>query len=227
MIKQFLENNRIYFETLVPAALSLSAVLVSCAAYNVSTTQTEIAQVAVAPNFYVSESYLYDDVRKIAYETVLEIFNEGAFLTSYDETVRSFIELEFRVKQEQKKVYVPLIGYYGNFFKEIQTTGKITEARGDNNNEIYGELYSGISDYEFANKNGSVFVQLKHYIRLSYKNQLGQEGVEYFVGEERSTAEVVDNKLRQWAEEITHGEMYRLNEITVQNIEKIISEHRK
>jgi len=225
MIKQFLTKNQVYFETLIPSLLSVTALVVSVITYSVINTQTEVAKIALAPSFYISETYIYDYTRNIAYETEMMIYNDGSHLQEYDETIRSFIELEFAANNERKTIYIPIIGYYDSFFKTNKTTGKLTTVKGENNNYLYSNLYRAVLTNNFRDKYGSVFVQLKHFIRLSYTDKMGNKATEYFIDDTRSDADEIDIMLKNWAQTLANGKVYRISEMSIQDIENIIIEY--
>ncbi|EGQ7967098.1 hypothetical protein HJA62_004212, partial [Vibrio vulnificus] len=185
-------------------------------------TQTEIAKTALAPSFYITETYLYDELRKIAYEKVLKIHNDGAKLREYDETIRSYIEMEFSAKNERQTVYIPINGYYDSYFKSKKLTGELTVVRGENNNELFSDLYRTVMENDFRTKYGSVFLELKHFAQLSYTDQMGNSGNEYFVNGELASSQEVESKIENWAKTLVDSQVYRISEISVQDLENII-----
>ncbi|MEP4902172.1 MAG: hypothetical protein ABJX82_10240, partial [Paracoccaceae bacterium] len=136
-MKQWLEENKIYFEIGSALVFGVASFIVAVAANKVSQNQLEIAKIQLEPLIFISEKYLKDDAG-VAVETILEINNAGAPIYGFSVDTRTF----YTVSTGSETIWIPVSGYYDATFELDAVDGKLAEVRGLNNNTAFGEVYS-------------------------------------------------------------------------------------
>ena len=180
-MKQWLNDNKVYFEVGSTLVFGIASVLVAVAANNVSQSQLEIAKIQLEPHIYVSEKYLLD-ISGVATETFLEINNAGAPIYGFTVDTKTF----YTVATNSETFWVPVNGYYYATFKLDAVDGKLAEVRGANNNLIYGEFYRQQLNSDHDANLGYAELGRKTVSRVSYESREKEVEEEYFVGEKRS-----------------------------------------
>lgn len=136
-MKQWLTDNKIFFEFISTVLFGLASIALGVASYTVAQSQLKIARIQLEPHITVAEKYLLDEAG-IAKETVLEIFNAGAPIYGFFVDNKVF----YTVSTNEETFGVPVTGYYYVTFNLDSVTGKLAELRGSNNNMFYGNTYS-------------------------------------------------------------------------------------
>jgi len=180
-MRNWLENNRIYFETFTPLLVSLAAIAVSLASYSLADRQLKLSTIDTQPNFYLKELYLYDPKIKQAYESELKIYNSGADISNFKKKINSFVEIEHYNETGKVVDYISIIGYYGVTFNSSDPVGELSLTKGENNNLKYSDVYFDFQNLNVSQKYGFVFLNLKHATKITYTNKLGENGVSYFI----------------------------------------------
>ncbi|MCR9966069.1 hypothetical protein [Vibrio antiquarius] len=222
-MKSWLEENKIYFETLAPVLLGVAAVLVSISSYMLTEKQLRVASLEAEPHFYLKEVYLYDEKLKKAYEQELRIFNSGAGISKFDASLSTMVEVEFYNKQGKQIEYIPLYGYYNGWYPSSEPKGELTLIKGHLNNEKFFDVIWALNDPEFTKKNGIVFLRLRHAVEIEYENMLGESGKKYFVDHSSVTKE-------QYASFMSNLEPLKainLSDLNIEYLSKVITEHNR
>lgn len=180
-MRAFLEKNKIYFETITPSIISIIALVISLSSLNMTKRQIEISTSDAQPHFYIKEYYLYDSDLKLAYEKELKIYNSGADVTNYEDTLHTLASIEFHSEKGKETIDIPLNGYYGGSSKTQDSKGEMTKYIGPNNNILFSRINDGISSVTFREKYGFASISLNHAVRISYKSKLSNEGYAYFI----------------------------------------------
>ncbi len=180
-MKDWLERNKIYFETLAPVLISIAALFVSVSSYLLTEKQLQIASLDAEPNIYLKEVYLYDPTLKRAYEQELRIFNSGESISNFDASLHTIVEVEFYTPQGKQTAYVPLYGYYHGWYSTDEPTGELTLVKGHLNNERFFDVIWSLKDPKFIEEHGTVFLRLRHSVEVTYSNKLGEKGQKYFI----------------------------------------------
>ena len=180
-MKQWLNENKIYFEIGSTLVFGLASVFVAVAANNVSQNQLEIAKIQLEPLIFVSEKYLTNETG-IATETFLEVNNAGAPIYGFSVDTRTF----YTVSTNSETVWIPVNGYYYATFELDAVDGELAEVRGENNNSIFWEVYSQQLNSDHDANLGYAEIRRMTITRVSYETREKEGAEEFFVGEERS-----------------------------------------
>ncbi|HHC6465846.1 TPA: hypothetical protein ACN36C_004600 [Vibrio parahaemolyticus] len=221
-MKTWLENNKVYFETVAPVFISIAALLVSVSSFMLTNQQLDLAKVEHQPNIYLKESYLYDEKLQSAYETELRVINTGAEISNFSQKVRSLLELEFYTDTGKYATYLPIYGYYDTSFRSSEPTGELVLVKGYMNNTLFHNLYVQTLSSDFNDKYGTVFVKLIHGTQVSYVSKLGENRNEYFVGKTHATKEQFDSLFANY----DSFRPVELNKVTSQQLGEKVLEFR-
>ncbi|WP_196389805.1 hypothetical protein [Vibrio cidicii] len=217
-MKNWLERNKIYFETIAPVLLSVSAVFVSISSYLLTQKQVELSSLEAQPHFYLKEAYLYDEALKRAYETELRIYNSGADISNFKKNLNSIIEVEFYTPAGKLTGYVPLYGYYNGTYSSSDPSGELALIKGHLNNNKYHEVYFAVQSSEFRDKYGTIFLSLKHGVDISYTNKLGEQQNAYFI----DNKPVPQSEYEAFMSNFSHNKAIDLSELTAETIAKTV-----
>jgi hypothetical protein len=192
-IKQFLKNNKIYFETIVIFILTLSllitSIMMSIQANNIAEQANKITNIQVdimkaqyQPflNFIIEP--IYDFNKSYYAQEKLIIINEGSPIRNFKST--SIICFEFYNWIENKtysKFRIPAFGFYDTTFDTYNQTGILeesicTQIEEGNRYKIFN-ITQQFPDYALAKNDNiiHVMIEFKRYILVEYQNMLGED----------------------------------------------------
>ena len=189
MYRSWLEQNKIYFETVAATLLSMMAVLVSCSQLQVARVQTKVAEEQLAlgkatamPRIMVTAHQLYDDESKKFTEDELRISNIGtpAFEARSDYAV--FLDAKITSWSnpgDSKTVRIPMRGYYGGTGVTQGHEGLLFTIRGDRNHSKMANFEDDIR--ALADSDG-YWLELNLYrlVNVSFKDILGGAHNKYY-----------------------------------------------
>lgn len=218
-MRNWLEKNKIYFETFAPLLVGVAAIVVALASYNLADRQLQLSAIDTEPNFYLKEVYLYDPIVKRAYETELRIYNSGADISNFKEQINSFVEVEHYNEAGKVIDYISIIGYYRVKHYSSDPVGELSLAKGEKNNDKYYNTYFDFQKLNSNEKNDDVFLDLKHAIKISYTNRIGVDGVSYFIDNLR----VTKDKYMEMMSNLNASSMVDINDFSVKHIKNILA----
>ncbi|MEZ9396747.1 hypothetical protein AB4393_12335 [Vibrio splendidus] len=218
-MRNWLNNNKIYFETFVPLLVSVAALVVALASYNLADRQLELSAIESEPNFYLKEMYLYDPTIKRAYETELRIYNSGADISNFKKQINSFVEVEHYNESGKVVDYISIIGYYGITYNSSDPSGELSLIKGERNNDKYFETYFDFQNLKSDENYGFVFLRLKHATKISYTNKLDEKGVSYFIDNLPVTNEKYLELMNNW----NASNMVDIDDLSVRHIKTILT----
>jgi hypothetical protein len=181
VIRSFLEKNKIFFETVIPFFLSCVAVVISLIAYNLSKQQYSLAELSVKPDLYIKESFNFDSANVVD-SSVLRIINSGNPITNVSKSIHSIAIIQFWSEVEEYQLHIPISGYYDGSINTGDLKGVLVQAFGHKNHYFLSQLHFGILSPDFRERFGTVFIEVKHAVRVSYKTKLGKDEEQFFIG---------------------------------------------
>lgn len=220
-LKTLLEKNKIYFETIVPLSISIVAIVVSLVSYNLSQRQFSLAELSVKPDLYVKESLIFND-SNIVESSVLQIFNSGHPVTKIGKSIHSILIVEFWSKSGKHHIYIPVSGYYDGSSKTGDLKGELVNAFGYNNRLLLAQLHYETLTPNFRDRFGSVFIEVKHAISVSYQTKIGNMEEQFFIG----TQPVPKNKYDELNEHYDPFSLVDLTTISAEYIGQKINEEK-
>lgn len=214
----WLEKNKIYFDTFAPLLVSISALAVAIASYNLTDKQLLLSSKNFEPNFYLKEQYLYDPAKKIAYETELRIYNSGAEISQYNKNVNTLLEIEHYNESGKVFSYIPIVGYYNSTYNSSEPNGELSLVKGQNNNSKYYDIYFEFQNANLTKKYGFVFLSLKNSTKISYTNKLGNAGESFFI----DTTPVSGLEYQKFINNWKASESVNLYDLSLKDIEEAL-----
>lgn len=171
VLRDFLKQNRIFFEVIAATALTTTSIYVSFKANNIAERQMEIMELENTPRIEIQRSQQYSDSTKTYQLTKWKVFNNNSKISNFEiEKEISYINI---VKKNSKEISIPLVEYInrnGNLSGQYE--GLIYEF---NNENCFKDEF--ITRQELANYGD---VDVKSFIELSYTNVLGKKEIIYF-----------------------------------------------
>ncbi|EEZ86468.1 hypothetical protein VME_36260 [Vibrio harveyi 1DA3] len=200
-MKEFLERNKIYFDTavvtlvgLASVALAIMAILVSVNANSIAQSQLQVAEASQQLNMLthlpkVSATFYHVDTTEGVRQETLEIVNSGQELYDLefypiailgygqDQIIHS--ENQFDPKLKLNKGEIPLVSYFPSMsYGYNENTGVLVRIPLKNVNglterleEISNTLRSDMVSYNFY---------VRRYLRISYVDSFGITHEEYY-----------------------------------------------
>lgn len=168
-----LKKNSIFFQVINWIVIGFAGIMVSITSYQLNREKAILDQVKSNPLFIIKRHLFRDNITNFFEEDILNVENLGESALSAD--VNYITILEASMPGKKRELFIPVEYFFAT--KSNQTTkGTLFEISGHKNNKIAYDLYTRIRTY---NKNNDVkmFIQtkLKTYIRIEYKNILGEK----------------------------------------------------
>ncbi|KGJ48087.1 hypothetical protein KD33_16840 [Clostridium sp. NCR] len=157
------------------------------------TYQAEISRQQIIPKINIFEQYVRssDGTDIGSDEIVIENYGEG--LNDFNSSIRTFYNVEYTSENlEHIQKEIPVKGYYTGQILTNRPTGTIATHTGKNNSKAYNEFWGSIINH-FSDREDSVYIEKKSYIKVSYEDSLENEYEDYYVLE-HGTGKKIDNK---------------------------------
>ena len=186
-IKEWLKENKIFFETIAIVLLSTMAIIVSIQSNKISSSQLRIAEdqkrIMVAQNLPLLRLNAYQVYTKETdkySEDIIKIVNEGPPLYEFHKDYVVFIEFEFGKRGEAlSKILIPLNGYYGSSFLTGESKNLLCTITGPKNKLKYDNFISEFRS--LAEKEGYyAFDKLRRFININYKDLFEQRHSDFY-----------------------------------------------
>ena len=194
-MKRWLENNKIYFETVAAASLSIMAALISYGQWVAAREQAALSKAEAAPVFDLRTRY-EPDSEGFAADEIIEITNEGGLARNLAVETVVYFDLDGYIDSmpmRDLKARVPVSDYYNTTMYTGESKGVVLELRGNGNNSKAAELQRGLRD--FAGKNQAVLSLLvTQYVQLKYTDKFGDAHSDVYLVSPIYGAEVVDER---------------------------------
>lgn len=216
IIRDWLNNNKIFFETIAVLLLALMAIIVSWNTNQIASYQTDIMKSEHLPIIHLDIAQIYDPSTKNYTRDELIISNLGAPLSEFETEEAIFFKVGYSNHKDGKIALIPLYGYYNAIFLTGNATGELVTFLNDEVAE--GNKYRAVhmsSEYnDFVQKrNGYGFANLVRYVRVSYKDIFGEIHKEFYIAATPLNPERFDTVLPDAPLRI-----YKLNETEGKNI---------
>jgi|GEM_PF-2923124 len=170
-IRKGLNNNKIFFETIVAILLSFMSVFVSFQANRIAETQTKIMKEENLPQLELRMTQEYNDQIKLYDNNLWLFFNHGGRLSDFDTKEYSFYKFTFHPNFDT--LVLPLYDY-------LNMRGVLTgESEGlvyqvDNNHHGAKEIELRDSLSQFG------YYDIETYVAVTYNDLFNDKHEEYF-----------------------------------------------
>lgn len=192
-MKDFLKENKIYFELASSIMFGIAALLISLASYNISREQLNASKLNNNPHFYIETELQKDEKTKMYTDKILKVYNAGAPVYNLNISHYEFIEVRY-FGEKQEIIYVPVNGYYSGQFLTHSPTGLLSTFRGYKNNSIMGKLDH--SSLEYTKKSDDYFeLQFKNIISISYTGRDEEQNTVYFFNRNHVSKDFVEGMI--------------------------------
>ncbi len=180
--RAFLSRNKVIFETLTAALLSLMAVAVGITQLQIADEQTQLQRAAQSPTFAVAEVYVWSDELESYTDTWLNVHSIGAVARNIDARTAVFIEISLSISGTNRVTFSqPIQGYYFERHPQGNLHGHIFRFRSDNNNLAYSRIENAF--YDALNNDTTMLggsMHLRKYVKISCQDMTGSSSVRYF-----------------------------------------------
>lgn len=221
-MKNWLEANKVWFETVAASLLSLMAIVVSVSQNWVASKQTElltiqtrIAEAQASPQFEVEMRPKLNDLTAKYDDYVLIVNNRGGMVEDFRADAAFFLRLEVAgAGTEVLKADVPVNGYFTAGFLSAAGTGELVTMVGNHNNAIVVKLADELRELAHGRKVGFANLEEQIILRLRYRDLLDRSFEDYFEarfvgGGARVPADIGRARLAKW-EAAARPELSRL-----------------
>ncbi|MCE7044656.1 hypothetical protein [Dyadobacter sp. CY312] len=213
-VRNFLSENKIFFEVIVASLLSFMAVYVSIQANIIAQNQTEIMKEENLPQLEIRMTQEYNEEIKLYDNKAWLFFNRGGRLSDFDTKEYSF--LKFIHRPDYDTLLIPLHNY-------IDMRGVLT---GDSEGLVYQveNNHQGKKEVEIRDSLSSFgFYNIEVYVAVSYSDIFDDNHVEYF----QISPRIIKIKKNEWKKIESHFQnakdrftLSNLNAKTIINMRK-------
>ncbi len=186
MLRDWLQRNKIFFETIAATLLALMAIIISFAQISISSKQyvlieiqTDIARKQAIPQFVIAARQIRDP-DGIVRSNAIYVNNRGGIVRDFHCNLAIFFDVELTsLKGGVKKLAIPINGYYSSSAYNAEGTGQILVIRGYLNDEKLSQLRKDC--YRLAGeKEAFCNIQVEQYLRLYYRDIFGEDHEDYY-----------------------------------------------
>lgn len=189
-MRDWLKDNKIFFETVAAFALSVMATIVSVAQLvlvrqqnELISLQTQVAEAQALPSFEIGtrqirnpDSGKFDDDR-------LEIKNDGGAIHDFSASVAEFLFINaYRPRTDAlvRKIEIPFSGFYNSQGVSAAGKGILTTFFGYRNNATLIELTRKATSVAQDRGWDTTLLNQKIFLRLVYRDILNRQHYDYF-----------------------------------------------
>jgi hypothetical protein len=204
-LRTFLEQNKIFVETITATCLAIMAIVVSIQSNRIAEQQTNIAYQELLPKFHIRNKQLIDSRTNLYTGQSVQIFNYGNNFDNFYADGISFLELtlEDTVSQTERVEKIRLLPVYSyEFMTSDELKGLIREFRTDNFYTDLETLEANFLKNKYAISNWTLKeFAFKHYLKLSYVSLMKERKMTYY-DIEFPEGQLLDEKIGEklWAE---------------------------
>jgi hypothetical protein len=192
-LKSFLENNKIFFETIATFAISGMAVIVSFSSNSIQSKQAEILSKQIQPQFIV-ENNTHEEFASSSVDAI-NVFNHGGLFR--DISVEPFLFYDVKLYQEDRftEVLLPFDTYY-TFSEPLEGNNGLVY-KNFSDPDKYSKLVELSSNFSSeAERKGisPVSLEVQKYIRIQYQDLFGKYNTEYYSVSNLLGSALLDNE---------------------------------
>lgn len=162
--------------------LSLMAVVISVQSYRSTKLQTQVALLQAMPRFDVVFNQQYDGFKQKYTDNEVNIYNRGGSFTNFSSSDVVVLEVKYMGKDfTEKHLQVFVYGYFtAEFVSPSSSQGLLAQFTGNNNNLKKIDLEQGIGKYAKSHGLEYALIDVKQYVRMRYKDILGEDQTQYY-----------------------------------------------
>lgn len=187
-MRDWLNANKIYFETVTASLLSLMAIVVSIE-QNLTTSQqtellalqTRIVEAQALPQFEMELRQILNKATGNFDDNHLVISNHGGPVHDFNADVAYFIKTDVeRTPAKELKTDIPINGYFTADLISSNSNGVLVTMIGDHNNAMFVTLEHGILAKADAKKLDFALLDEQFVVCLRYKDLMDRQHEDYY-----------------------------------------------
>lgn len=219
-LRACLRRNKIFFETITAASLSIMAILVSYQSTRIASLQAQLTTLEKLPILRFDVTLEFDPTRNVYHRDTLVISNSGAAARDFESESYIFFEVKYRRDAGQSQIaLVPVNGYYSASFKTKNVTGKLETktdfAIKEGNNFKAAEIERQFTKLTRERGVHSI-TRIVRYIRVTYKDIWGDRHDDVYWVDSITTSklEEADGKriVQEYGMKFTRGQFLELDQ---------------
>ena len=181
-IKKILKSNKIYFETIAAASLSLMSIFLAYTQYQQSNLQTKITEVQALPQFIIKsttrEREDFDRIGKVIEESEIFIENKGAIV--YDLKAEYVVRFFLNAGKSKDSFFVK--DYFNAAYSTQEGNNLILSITGWAHYNSYKKvLYKVWEIWQKAPKDNEMpKIDVHCIVNLKYKDVLGRQHTKFY-----------------------------------------------
>ncbi len=176
-------KSKITWNVLITLIISLTGIVLSIQANNISKLQAEIARNSTLPVIMIDEKVTAENSLNGEERSIIEIYNLDGKMNNYQSSIITFLSCEFSDSElgAFNSCSVPIVGYYLFNTDYNNVYGKIDHKDSIDNYALLHDLQKDILQYNRENdKKQTILASLQSYLEISYLNLLGEESKLYY-----------------------------------------------
>lgn len=184
--RNFLNKNKIFFETVTASTLTVMAIIVAVAQLVVTSEQTAyleqqtiIGRSQALPHFVISAKQFMNEDNTFAVGDKILVYNQGNIAYNIIVQTAVFFEFSYLYKTQTQDLSIPVSGYYTVQLISGDATGLVLTIESPNNNSKRMKIQDDLRDLAKANDK-SILLDVKRYIKLSYRDIFNELHTEYY-----------------------------------------------
>jgi len=188
-MKMWLKDNKIYFETVVAFLLGLMAILVSASQVFLAVKQKElteaqliVAKQTISPSIHATVTQVRDSETGRYSEEELRVYNIGGPALAAEASNAVWLHVKLYPEDESKQPIereFAMSGYFSATAVTEDPEGLMFTSMGHHNNQKLVDF--NVRFTQFAERYGYYAeISLSRFVRVSYRDSLGQLHTDYF-----------------------------------------------
>jgi hypothetical protein len=186
MCRKRLEENEIYFKTVVYILVSIATIVLLFQANKISDTQVQIMEqqskiqkYQQTPSIFAKVEFILDPITNKYTNDTLVIYNDGAPLHYFSSYSAIFFQMQYGKKDtELQTILIPILDYYQNTFYSGNRVDKIAYLTTEKNNLMRVQIQNDLTSYASSSDYYGL-LEVKRYLEIKYFDKFNEEHIEY------------------------------------------------
>ena len=221
-IKEWLTDNKIFFETIAATMLTFMAVILSFAQLAITQEQTAyleqqiiIEREQALPQFVVISKTFPGEGTNQHEDDKIFMYNQGNTALNITTKVAVFFNIDYLNGPEQKDILVPVDGYYWWHVMSGESTGLVVTIENPKNHLKRSIIEDELSKLAAAN-NVIINLNIKRYVQITYRDIFDELHTKYYLVVPFSGGELVqvddgEKLFVQHQEGFSNGKMFDID----------------
>lgn len=186
-LKSILLDNQQIIDVGSKVLSGIASLFIGAASIFFMMTQTKLQKIQLdisksdnSPSIYVDSTPLFDDKTQKYNEEVLKLINSGGDAVKFSADIRSFIQINSYLSEEEGRKFTPIFDYYFATGYSRLPSGVLSTHRGHLNKLSMSKIHAETLSEEFKAEFGYNEFQLRHVIKVKFATKLGEAKTTYF-----------------------------------------------